>query len=231
MTNSTESISTTPSLRIDWIDVAKGITILLVIFGHGNINPWFRGAIFSFHMPLFFILSIMTYKLSQNNDEFVWKTEKSFTHLILPAVAIHAFGTAIGFVMFYPTISNYNPDEFKSYLANIILVFVAGSGAPTRVGATEINLLGIPWFLITMFFGRGLFDYCHLKLSRNKLVLASCFCSVLGLILGRIQWLPFSFDITLAIQPLFLFGYAVKKRIQNDIDMYPPPLLFLQFLW
>lgn len=43
--------------RIDWIDFAKGITILLVIIGH-NVSGPLRGAIFSFHMPLFFILII-----------------------------------------------------------------------------------------------------------------------------------------------------------------------------
>ncbi len=48
--------------RIYWIDCAKGITILLVIIGHSIYNPMVRGPIFSFHMPLFFILSGMTYK-------------------------------------------------------------------------------------------------------------------------------------------------------------------------
>ncbi|MCC8049997.1 MAG: acyltransferase family protein [Clostridiales bacterium] len=46
------------SNRIEWIDVAKGIGIILVIMGHcfnksSLIHKW----IFSFHMPLFFILS------------------------------------------------------------------------------------------------------------------------------------------------------------------------------
>lgn len=50
--------------RIDWIDFAKGITILLVIIGH-NVSGPLRGAIFSFHMPLFFILSCVTYSWSK----------------------------------------------------------------------------------------------------------------------------------------------------------------------
>lgn len=44
--------------RIDWVDISKGLGIILVIIGHcvylgGLIHNW----IFSFHMPLFFILS------------------------------------------------------------------------------------------------------------------------------------------------------------------------------
>ena len=57
--------------RIYWIDCAKGITILLVIIGHSIYNPMVRGPIFSFHMPLFFILSGMTYKWSKDIIEYM----------------------------------------------------------------------------------------------------------------------------------------------------------------
>lgn len=46
------------SKRLDWIDIAKGIAIILVIVGHTVPNPSpLRHAIFSFHMPVFFILA------------------------------------------------------------------------------------------------------------------------------------------------------------------------------
>ena len=46
--------------RISYIDMAKGIGIILVVLGHSifpseNLTTW----IYSFHMPLFFILSGM----------------------------------------------------------------------------------------------------------------------------------------------------------------------------
>ena len=40
--------------RIRWIDIAKGLTIILVIWGHTSVNQFWRGVIFSWHMPLFF---------------------------------------------------------------------------------------------------------------------------------------------------------------------------------
>lgn len=44
--------------RIDWIDTAKGLCMILVIVGHtlpyGNLM---RNFIFSFHMPAFFFLT------------------------------------------------------------------------------------------------------------------------------------------------------------------------------
>jgi fucose 4-O-acetylase-like acetyltransferase len=33
------------SNRIDWIDIAKGFAILLVIIGHSSISGWLRGGI------------------------------------------------------------------------------------------------------------------------------------------------------------------------------------------
>ncbi|MGE5378536.1 MAG: acyltransferase family protein [Bacteroidota bacterium] len=48
------------SKRINYIDVARGIGILLVVMGHNDfslISPFFHKLIYSFHMPLFFFLS------------------------------------------------------------------------------------------------------------------------------------------------------------------------------
>ena len=46
--------------RAEWIDVCRGIGIWLVILGH--CNPPFNKYIYSFHMPLFFILSGYLFK-------------------------------------------------------------------------------------------------------------------------------------------------------------------------
>lgn len=51
------------SKRLDWIDIAKGIAMILVIVGHTVPNPSpLRHAIFSFHMPVFFILAGYTFR-------------------------------------------------------------------------------------------------------------------------------------------------------------------------
>lgn len=43
--------------RLLWLDVAKGMTILLMIVGHTSIPGIISNFIFAFHMPLFFIAS------------------------------------------------------------------------------------------------------------------------------------------------------------------------------
>ena len=60
--------------RIQWLDVAKGITILLMVLGHTSI-PWrVSNFIFAFHMPLFFIASgWCTNWTKENYRDFVLK--------------------------------------------------------------------------------------------------------------------------------------------------------------
>jgi len=46
--------------RLDFLDVAKGLAIFLVVMGHAALafdTPYWRVAIYSFHMPLFFLVS------------------------------------------------------------------------------------------------------------------------------------------------------------------------------
>ena len=80
--------------RVEWIDFAKGIAMFFVIIGHtvslfgGNLEMFVRGGIYSFHMPLFFILSVLTFKFSVNNDQFVARTKKGFKHLIVPTLVL-----------------------------------------------------------------------------------------------------------------------------------------------
>ncbi len=63
--------------RIEWIDVLKGIGIILVILGHTHVL--FRTYIFSFHMPLFFFISgyLFTIDRYKNFAEFACKKVKS----------------------------------------------------------------------------------------------------------------------------------------------------------
>lgn len=65
--------------RLDYLDIAKGIGILLVLFGH-NLGgfPQFTIWIYSFHMPLFFIISgwLYAYKKPSMNIR-VWIKRKA----------------------------------------------------------------------------------------------------------------------------------------------------------
>lgn len=55
--------------RIEWVDIAKGIGIILVIVGHLlPSGSYVRTLIYAFHMPMFFILSGLIYKIPPKNS-------------------------------------------------------------------------------------------------------------------------------------------------------------------
>ncbi len=75
-------------MRIRYIDIAKGIGILLVVLGHNDMNayhPLLHRFIYAFHMPLFFFLSGIFF-----NPERDFKTlfKKRFNGLIKPLIFI-----------------------------------------------------------------------------------------------------------------------------------------------
>lgn len=47
--------------RIEWVDIAKGIGIFLMVMGHTGIPKIGIQWIYSFHMPLFFLLVVFCF--------------------------------------------------------------------------------------------------------------------------------------------------------------------------
>ncbi len=83
-----------PTQRIPTIDVAKGVGILLVVLGH---NAVFREhmhsayeAIYLFHMPLFFFLSGVTFRVAEPATAF----RKRFRSLLVPYFAMALLAVA-----------------------------------------------------------------------------------------------------------------------------------------
>ncbi len=118
-------------MRIHSIDIAKGIGIILVILGHliknynnilfGGIHDW----IYSFHMPLFFILSGMTFSHKRRIPDLAIR-------LLLPYIIWSSMAT------FYELITN--PQIWKSIL------FVNSINTITTYGIAPF------WFLGALFF-------------------------------------------------------------------------------
>ena len=210
-----------------WIDCARGIAILLVIVGH-TISGVLSGAIYSFHMPLFFIFSGVTSKFSSTNKAFVAKTERSFKHLMGPFFLIYVIQTIIYLLRH---LSNIFQDRsfLTDYLYQRILSGIFSSGVSISVLNATVLYVGVIWFFPALFLSKTLFDYLHLKLKTKQLLLYCLLFSILGILIGQIQPLPFSFDIVLAILPLFYIGshfdnFRIKKSPSKKFLLY-------SFLW
>ena len=199
--------------RIEWIDFAKGITILLVIIGHTvpvN-NNIIRSTIFSFHMPLFFILSGLTYRYSTSYSEFFKKLKRSFFHLIIPVICLWFLTLIIDLIN---NVSGFHSfSEFAKFLFIKILVLLYSSGNPTIVqGWIDVPGIGITWFLVALFVSRGIYDLIQLSI-KNKLIrltVVGILC-ILGIVIERFISLPFSLNIALSVLPFFVVGEYLKN--------------------
>lgn len=75
--------------RIDYIDKARGVLILLVIIGHIFQSGYVHNLIYSFHIPAFFIISGILFKYSN-------ATQKSYKSIMISK--LYTFG--IPFIFF-----------------------------------------------------------------------------------------------------------------------------------
>lgn len=166
--------------RLDYFDVAKGIGIILVIVGHSTLLPWLAAVIYSFHMPLFFIIS--GYFLSREKSTMEVMRSR-FRQFALPfAVA----STAILLWWIWQT-----PSKELSLLLVLRLIgsIVYASGGTIDFFNFELLPIGALWFipglLVTIF-------YVKFALSRKLPCLWVVTGTTAGLAVSQYIWLPLS---------------------------------------
>lgn len=125
-------------------DMMKGIGILLMIYYHLSCD--FRPIIYSFHMPLFFILSGYFAKNITSWNEMKSMTKKSVKRLILPYLVTMALIIVIELVR----------SLFKGSYENVILMLLrlAWSSGDIYESNYGLLVLGPLWFLIALFWAR-----------------------------------------------------------------------------
>lgn len=199
--------------RMLWIDAAKGLGITLMFLGHMRISESMLDFIYSFHMPLFVIISGFLFRA---DNSFFLSLKRRAKALILPYLYTN---TAALFV-------------------RLILLLIAG--AFTVSGALGIAKAEAKATILAMGFGRNLFIntesigpvwfvpflFCvHLVFLLLKKICTSqnlfgeimefvlvVSLSFVGYYIGmEIAFLPWSFDASLVALPLFYTGTKLKQ--------------------
>ena len=89
--------------RIIWIDVLRGISMLLIVYGHIIIHCDKLGEltkyIVSFHVPIFFLISgfVFSVKENMNYKTYIWK---KFKRVMIPYF-VFGFLFLIPFFLFF----------------------------------------------------------------------------------------------------------------------------------
>ena len=183
--------------RINWIDVTRGIGVLLVIYGHGLAATPLRFIIYSFHMPLFFFLSGLVFH-KRKNERYLTVLKKDFKRILIPYFIF-------AFISFSLWLSNIPLDRITQDLVTkqIIGIFY-GSG---NNGYLAINI--VLWFLPCLFIVKQMLWF--ISRLEIKLIIPVLFLfSALGYsfhVFAPTLKLPFGFETALTGVVFFGLGY------------------------
>ena len=187
-------------VRDKTLDITKGIGIILVIIGHFSFLPlqvW--KFIFSFHMPLFFIVSGYLFKPKGIKESL----SKDFKRLMIPY-----FVTCLIILAFYLAywLKSGDGSQFNYYL----IASLVGNGSKNHECMFLSNLpsIGAIWFFPALLVCRNVYG----ALRPNKRLLWSAIIFVLATLLGRyVIFNPFSVLSGLSAILFFAIGDRLKE--------------------
>lgn len=186
------------------IDIAKGIGILLVIFGHSAVAN--VSAIVSiFHMPFFFVLSGVFLSSKLPFHEFVKSRAR---RILIPYV----FGVFLTIV--FAVCKDIVTGETAAILPDIqkwILAGLYGKGAAKNFLVRGIVKIGAFWFLLATFYGTVIVR----KFLDSKYLLAiTAVIAYVGWATKQIVFLPFSLQNGMVASFFIAVGvYCRKEKI------------------
>ncbi len=202
-----------------WIDVAKGIGILLVILGHNNFDQSFLTVIHTFNMPLFFFISgyLYHYKKYKLNPKYF--ISQKFKRLVIPY-----FVTNIIILCTYLLLSFFKLSSFdsKSSIKHLVGIFY-GNGAPLNPSTMFTNLLSVPsWFLLGLFCASMILYIIAYFHEKYGLACSSSLCFLIilfGFKISKHMYLPWSFDIA-CVSMIFMFsGYLINYYRKTQLHI------------
>jgi acyltransferase len=196
--------------RFVWADWARALGIFLVILGHFPLqNNSVMVFIFSFHMPLFFILSGY---FEKGNDSLRKSLARNSRVLLVPYLFLYLTSYLWWLIAVYPRHpERYLQGSAEGWLLKPLLGCLLGNGVDTRISyAVNVPL----WFLVSLFWVRILFAV-GMRVSRGNPRRAIALLALpltAGLAIGLTGvHPPFSIGGAIMALPFYLLGYLLKK--------------------
>ncbi len=188
--------------RILYFDIAKFIAMMMVILGHFGV-PDINRFVFSFHIPLFFLVS--GYFFKQQNNLFTLAKIK-FRHLIIPYLFV-----MLAVIIIFILVSIYQNKNFSFILDGVFKYFIGyiyGSGYIDNVLGYTIEIVGPIWFCLALYF-----DFIFLQIAlKTKFPLLFVICIfLLGYCSSNFIWLPFSLQSSMTALLFFYLGYIARQ--------------------
>lgn len=196
--------------RLTYIDITKGVGIILVVWFHMPINklPNFElwgGYITTFYMPLFFLMSGMFFKPTN----LLLKVRR----LLIPYCFFYVLAFGLYVLKMY----------FKHQTIDLFNFFVPFLGGTNNYQNTPV------WFLLALTEIIVLSYIISSWFNKYQGVLLGIVMGFIGYLLGKHDFhLPYYLDVALLNMPFFLVAYYYRSVILKYVNMVNG-ILFLIF--
>ena len=191
--------------RIEWIDIYKGLAIILVVIGHAT--GLFNSYIYQFHVAAFFFISGWCAKIDKNS--FLKDLYKKAMTLIVPLLSL---------VIIFGGITNLMNicGIYKYFCEDVDLISIGESVNNFVKTGSMMNLMGAAWFVVVLFSVSLLSHFLYIILFHNKyaFIIASVYVYIYGYYMMRNgDVLNYSMDIAFVAQGYYGVGFFLRKQI------------------
>lgn len=195
--------------RLDYIDIAKGLGMFTIIWGHIMYAGISNAIVYAFHIPLFFFLSGLVFSRERyvSFKDFLMRRVKG---LIVPYV-IFSFLTWLVWAVF--SLVSHTPVE--SYWKPLLQTLIAQ-------GSDGYLIHNVPlWFVTCLFLVE--IAYYFLSCLKDWIVIVVCIlCAIIGYVLVNkvdifdFTTLPWSLEVALMAIPFYALGNMTLKHIGHS---------------
>jgi fucose 4-O-acetylase-like acetyltransferase len=213
--------------RVQYVDIAKGLGIILVVMGHNDfslISPFAHKLIYSFHMPMFFYMSGMFFKPDVPFLNFLWnrfhRVLKPFLAMLLLIYFISLSFSKLGLVMASRRLlkamygSGYYIDWVQLWFLPhlfVVSIFVCFFFKAVK----RMRPLALRWVILTIIYIVGVLS---MKLFWPFEL------NVIGKTL-TLHGLPYGLDMVVVSGFFFILGYELNKNRKDAFFANPLMLL------
>lgn len=189
------------------VDIAKGIGIILVVFGHINAEEtrFLKECIYQFHVPFFFLISGMLFNFRENFYRFFIK---KLNRLYLPAIIwLTIFYFIILTADYYLRGIKTTTDSFIKH--NIMQI----------LGLRVNQLGGAMWFLFSLFRSSAIFALSiHLSKQLSDIIDEKLVISILMILAF---WLGFSYSFPYSLEvDCIALGFICLGRLYYLLEVH-----------
>ncbi len=204
----------TASRRIQWIDLAKGLAMILIIAGHAGHAETDR-YLYTFHVPVFFLISGYFITEKGTFRSFTWKKIRSLVFPYCFTVLLMALLAAI------LQLTSGQTAQALPAAGEWLLRGLYGSGSKWVPTLGKIQHIGPPWYLWALFWASLL---VRLTIKKTWGFLLVLLIAAIGYLTSPYVWLPLSLQAGATGAIYVYLGAEFRK---NGKELKASTILFL----